>query len=67
MHCVEKYNLRPYILFNQEVQGGTFDEKAALWNIHVKNQLDVIAPLWVNGMGPTQPSCFAKNCWHKFV
>ncbi len=60
MHCVEKYNLRPYILFNQEVQGGTFDEKAALWNIHVKNQLDVIAPLWVNGMGPLNRAVLPK-------
>jgi cation diffusion facilitator CzcD-associated flavoprotein CzcO len=51
-HCVDKYGLRPYIRFGKEVSGGTFDELTSMWHIHVKNQADVKASIWINGMGP---------------
>jgi len=51
-HCVEKYGLSPFIRFNQEVTGGTFDEAGSQWVIHINNGNDVRANVWVNGMGP---------------
>jgi len=52
LHCVEKYGLRPFIRLNHEVTGGTFNEAAAQWRIHLKDRQDITAQLWINGMGP---------------
>lgn len=51
-HCVDKYGLLPHIRFGYEVTGGTFDEPTSTWHIHVKDKEDVIATVWINGMGP---------------
>lgn len=51
-HCAEKYGLKPHIRFNQEVTGGIFDEAGSQWVIHIKNDNDLRANVWINGMGP---------------
>jgi cation diffusion facilitator CzcD-associated flavoprotein CzcO len=51
-HCVEKYGLAPYIRFNHEVIGGTYGQENHRWSIHLKNRPDLLADLWINGMGP---------------
>lgn len=52
VRCAEKYGLRPHIRFNQDVTGGTFDKGTSLWHVHVNGKEDVVAKVWVNGMGP---------------
>ncbi len=52
LHCVEKYGLRPFIRLNHDVTGGTFNEAAAQWRIHLKDREDITAQIWINGMGP---------------
>lgn len=51
-HCVDRYGLSPYIRFGHEVLGGTFDEEGSLWHIHLRGREDLLADIWVNGMGP---------------
>jgi len=37
--CADKYELRPHIRFNSQVESSKFDEKTGLWRVNIKDQL----------------------------
>lgn len=51
-HCIDKYGLKPYIRFNTNITGGTFDEASGEWRLHTDEDTEVVCRYVVNGMGP---------------
>jgi cation diffusion facilitator CzcD-associated flavoprotein CzcO len=56
-HCVDKFGLRPHIMFGAEVTGAEYDEAAAAWDITTCDGGVVRGKALVIGQGPLhQPS-----------
>lgn len=59
-NVVKKYQLEPYIKYEHEVTGGSFDELSGKWNINVSGKEDIKARFWINGMGPLNRPTFPE-------
>ena len=52
LDTTEKYGVRPYIEFGQEVNDARFDERTARWHIRTAQGLHLVAKYWVLASGP---------------
>lgn len=52
LNCTEKYDLRKYIHFNEEVNGAEFDAATGTWNIRTASGKKLVARHWVIASGP---------------
>lgn len=52
LDCVDKYDLRPFIRFNQEVAEAHFDEETAEWEVQTKSGTKLFARHVVMASGP---------------
>lgn len=60
LHCTEKYQLRPSIRFNSDINEATFDETNARWNIRTTNGTHYKAKSFVMGSGPLHVPAIPK-------
>ena len=52
LDTTEKYGVRPYIEFGQEVNSARFDQSTGRWHIRTAQGLHFIAKYWVLASGP---------------
>jgi len=52
LDATDKYGLRPYIRFGQQVDGARFDEKTSRWTVHLRSGDTLLARHFVMATGP---------------
>lgn len=60
LHCTDKYGLRPFVRFNQEVTEAHFDEKSAKWTVRTASGSTFIVNHFILATGPLHVPAIPK-------
>lgn len=52
LHCADKYGVRPFVRFNQEVNEAHFDEQTAKWTVRTASGSTLIVNHFIMATGP---------------
>lgn len=59
-HCAEKYDIKPHIQFNTEIESAQFNEESATWTLNCKNGEQLVADVFVSALGQLNQPKYPK-------